>query len=132
MYETMWHSVCHILSIDVFTVYALPSRLVVTAYAFLVLIISNTYTANLAAFLTVDQLDTSIKNVADLWGKRVATFPTYQSRLNKNHPITTVTSDGALSVHPHPPPPPPRGFFLSQERKMVGQLDNMIATVTVL
>jgi hypothetical protein len=99
MYETTWHSMCHVLSMNVFTVYALPSRVVVAAYALLVLIICNTYTANLAAFLTVDQLDTSIKTVDDLWGKRVATFPTYHARLNRNHHIATVTDDGAL-----PPP----------------------------
>jgi hypothetical protein len=56
------------------------------------------FTANLAAFLTVDQLDTSITSVADLVGTHVATFPTYKSRLNRNHHIPTVTSDGALSV----------------------------------
>jgi hypothetical protein len=95
MYETTWHSMCHVLSMNVFTVYALPSRVVVAAYALLVLIICNTYTANLAAFLTVDQLDTSIKTVDDLWGKRVATFPTYHARLNRNHHIATVTDDGA-------------------------------------
>ena len=98
LYEALWHSVSHVLSINVFTVHAFPSRVVVAAYAFLVLIVSNTYTANLAAFLTVDQLETEINTVADLWGRNVATFPTYYRRLEQNHRILGDTSDSAPPV----------------------------------
>lgn len=93
--EALWHSVSQMLSINVFTVYVFSSRIVVAAYAFVVLIVSNTYLANLAAFLTVDQLDSKIKDVTDLWGKSVATFPTYFRRLEENHHITAITTDGA-------------------------------------
>jgi hypothetical protein len=58
--ESLWHSVSHTLSIDVFKVHSFPSRLITAAYAFLVMILTNTYTANLAAFLTVDRLDTQV------------------------------------------------------------------------
>ena len=39
--EALWHSIAHTLSIDVFRVHALPSRLVTIAYGFLVLVRSS-------------------------------------------------------------------------------------------
>lgn len=95
--EAMWHSVSHVLSFNVFVVNATPARIVVAAYAFMVLIISSTYLANLAAFLTVDQLDTTITSVSDLWDKAVATFPTYADRLDTNHHVSASTTDRAQS-----------------------------------
>ena len=77
-----------------FKVSSLPARIVTAAYAFLVLIITHTYTANLAAFLTVKQLDTKINSVEDLIGKTVASLPTYVDRLNASHRITAVDRDG--------------------------------------
>ena len=93
----MWHSLSHTLSIDVFRVSSFSARIIVAAYAFLVLIFTHTYTANLAAFLTVRVLDTSIRTIADLRGKAVATAPPYVNRLQENHHITASASDG---VHP--------------------------------
>jgi hypothetical protein len=87
------------LSINVFTVYAFPSRIVVAAYALVVLIVSNTYLANLAAFLTADQLESKIKDVRDLWGKSVATFPTYSVRLQDNQHISATTNDGTARLY---------------------------------
>jgi hypothetical protein len=93
--ECLWHSISQTLSIDVFKVSSLPARIVTASYAFLVLIITHTYTANLAAFLTVKQLDTKINSVEDLVGKTVATLPTYVDRLYTTHRIWAVDSDGA-------------------------------------
>ena len=98
--ECMWHSVSHTLSIDVFRVSSFSARIVTVAYAFLVLIITHTYTANLAAFLTVDRLHAKFNSVADLKGKAVATVAPYVGRLALNHGIAASTVDGA------PPPPP--------------------------
>eukprot|EP00892_Ulva_mutabilis_P006137 jgi/Ulvmu1/3896/UM018_0117.1 len=92
--QCLWHSVSHTLSIDVFHVRSMPARIITAAYAFLVLILTNTYTANLAAFLTVTQLDTPMSNVADLRGKTVATVEPYLERLYRNHHIIASTSDG--------------------------------------
>jgi ABC-type amino acid transport substrate-binding protein len=72
---------------------------VTAAYAFLVLIITHTYTANLAAFLTVKQLDTSISSVRDLQGKSVASLPTYVERLYTNQRIHATATDGAAPLH---------------------------------
>lgn len=92
--ECLWHSISQTLSIDVFRVSSLPARIVTAAYAFLVLIITHTYTANLAAFLTVKQLDTKINTVEDLVGKSVVTLPTYVDRLYDNHRIVAVDKYG--------------------------------------
>lgn len=94
--EALWHSVSNTLAIDVFKVSSLPARIIVSANAFVVLIIINTYTANLAAFLTVKQLDTSIHSVGDLAGKSVATAPTYVDRLYSNSRITATGRSGAI------------------------------------
>eukprot|EP00892_Ulva_mutabilis_P009348 jgi/Ulvmu1/6786/UM030_0124.1 len=91
--ECMWHSVCHALSIDVFRVRSFSARIVTVAYAFLVLIITHTYTANLAAFLTVQQLDTPIRSIKDLQGKAVSTVEVYASRLAENHHISASVVD---------------------------------------
>lgn len=93
--EALWHSISHTLSIDVFRVNAFPSRMVTVAYGFLVLILTNTYTANLAAFLTVDQLDTTVSSVDDLRGKSVATIQPYVKRLADNFGIAATSRDGA-------------------------------------
>jgi hypothetical protein len=69
--EALWHSISHVLAINVFTVHSVESRIVVATFAFVVLIVSNTYLANLAAFLTVDQLEGSVQSVSELWGKPV-------------------------------------------------------------
>lgn len=92
--ESLWHSISHTLSIDVFKVHAFPSRIITAAYAFLVLILTNTYTANLAAFLTVDQLDTQISDIVDLRGKAVVTIKPYVDRLYTNHRIVATDKEG--------------------------------------
>jgi hypothetical protein len=62
------------------------------------LIITNTYTANLAAFLTVDTLQTNIRTLSDLRGRNVGTLPSYVEQLRKRN-IQTVDSAGAASPH---------------------------------
>ena len=80
-----------------FKVHAFPSRIITAAYAFLVLILTNTYTANLAAFLTVDQLDTQISDIIDLRGKAVVTIEPYIDRLYSNHRIVATDKEGAAA-----------------------------------
>lgn len=77
--EALWHSISHVLEINVFTVHSLESRIIVATYAFVVLIVSNTYLANLAAFLTVDKLEGSVQSVSELWGKPVRIAALYSS-----------------------------------------------------
>ena len=79
--EALWHGLSHTLSIDVFRVNTLPARIVTAAYAFLVLIISSTYTANLAIFLTT-RTEVGITHIDELDGMLVSTVNTYMDRLN--------------------------------------------------
>lgn len=43
-----------------------PTRLTVAVWWFFALIVTSSYTANLAAFLTKEQMEESIQNVEDL------------------------------------------------------------------
>ena len=88
--EAIWHSLAHIFAIDCYRVNSFPSRLVVAGYGFMIIIIMNTYTANLAAFLTVQGLVTSIKGTNDLVGLAVASTPTYASSLSRSHISATI------------------------------------------
>ena len=92
--EALWHSVSHTLSIDVFRVNSFCARIVTVAYAFLVMIITNTYTANLAAFLTVSKLDTAINTVDDLRGKRLLTIDTYSDRIWHDFSLDSEVQEG--------------------------------------
>jgi hypothetical protein len=94
--ETLWHAVSHTLKIDVFRVYSFPARLVTVGYAFLVLIVSNTYTANFAAFLTADRLTTPIRTVGELRGKSVVSLEPYIQRLYDNHGLSATDREGEL------------------------------------
>lgn len=59
------------------------TRLIMLAYAFLVLIVVNLYTASSAAYLTQQKLDNSISSKADLPGKSVETWTNYVSLVQK-------------------------------------------------
>lgn len=72
-------------------VFSAPSRTVVTAYAFTVIVFSNTYLANLAAFLTVDRLNIRINSFRDLWAKTVGTYPVYIDILDAKYRLTPVS-----------------------------------------
>lgn len=65
--QAVWHSLAMLLSMNVFTVHAYQSRLIVAVYALVVLIVESTHLANLAAWLTVDRLDVQVSNIDDLW-----------------------------------------------------------------
>jgi TRAP-type uncharacterized transport system substrate-binding protein len=98
MRQSLWHSVALVLSIDVFRVHTTPGRVVAAAYAFVVLILTSTYTANLAAFLTKERLDTGITNIDDLRGKAVVTVPTYQDALLNQFSILASTGSNSTGV----------------------------------
>lgn len=59
----------------------IPARAATLCFAFFALIVVSSYTANLAAFLTVSKINTSVETVSDLRGKAIATVPVYIPRL---------------------------------------------------
>jgi hypothetical protein len=87
----VWHAISHVLHMNCLRVFSAPSRTVVTAYAFIVIVFSNTYLANLAAFLTVDRLNNHINSFHDLWSKAVGTYPVYIDLLDVKYKLNPVS-----------------------------------------
>ncbi|CAD7704127.1 unnamed protein product [Ostreobium quekettii] len=84
--EATYDSFASLLHLGHFRVKSAAARVVAMAYGFLVLIIINTYVANLAAFLTITQVDTMINGLQDLTklpGKRVVSVSVYGNRLKR-------------------------------------------------
>ncbi|CAD7701751.1 unnamed protein product [Ostreobium quekettii] len=82
--DATYDSFAALVNFGHYEVHSTAARVVVMAYGFLVLIIVNTYVANLAAFLTITQVDTLVKGVgdlADLPGRRVVSIQVYRDRL---------------------------------------------------
>ena len=98
----LWESLCHVLHIDHMRVFAVPARIVVAAYAFVVLVFSNTYLANLAAFLTADRLNTQSRTLRDLWGKPVGTYGIFQDAIEQAYGLSTIDipAVGNSTLHP--------------------------------
>ena len=81
--DATWHSIVALINFGHFQVHSTAARAVVMGYGFLVLIIVNTYVANLAAFLTATQVDTRIADARDLFGQRVGTVKVYETQLRR-------------------------------------------------
>lgn len=68
-------------------VVSLGAKIAAASFAFLALLVVNTYTANLAAVLTVSAINSQIHDINDLRGKSVATYDTYIPRLRQHSGI---------------------------------------------
>lgn len=95
MKQAIWDSLVTLLNFGNFTVQSQEARIIVVGYGFLVLILINTYVANLAAFLTITNIESSIKSVSDLLGKRVLAGGVYEKRLRKQNINVERTFDSA-------------------------------------
>lgn len=62
-------------------------------FLFMAMILVNTYTANLAAFLTVNQINSQITSVEQLRGKAVASNPVYLEKLRSRYGILAIELD---------------------------------------
>lgn len=68
--ESMWYSINVLLQGGTeYSPQTTSTRTVIAFYWFCILIINAAYTANLAAFLTIRQIDTAIRSVQDLVGR---------------------------------------------------------------
>lgn|SRR6218665_220684 len=93
-----WSCVCHRRS--------LSGRVVGSAWWFFTLIIISSYTANLAAFLTVERMLTPIQNVDDLAKQSEIMYGTLDAGSTKdffqvNNPITPRTLLSSLIYIAH-------------------------------
>ncbi|GMH41002.1 hypothetical protein BSKO_08912 [Bryopsis sp. KO-2023] len=84
MRVAVWESLSSLMQCGSFTVRSQSARIIVLGYAFMILIIINTYVANLAAFLTITNIDSTVRSVSDLIGKNVGTGTVYMNRLRRN------------------------------------------------
>ena len=73
--DAVWHAIAFTLNVDVIRVSTLPARIIMSAFAFVVIIVWASYTANLAANLTVKRLETSIQSLSDLKACRLFLHP---------------------------------------------------------
>eukprot|EP00803_Ostreobium_quekettii_P010864 evm.model.scf_2103.1 EVM.evm.TU.scf_2103.1 scf_2103:910-3856(-) len=93
--DATYDSIAALVNFGHYRVNSTAARTVVMAYGFLVLIIINTYVANLAAFLTISQVDPLINGVDDLMnipGKRVASIDVYKERLLRQGILAVIVS----------------------------------------
>ncbi|KAL4433390.1 hypothetical protein ABPG77_010243 [Micractinium sp. CCAP 211/92] len=81
--ESGWRSAITLMLMDGFAVTSQGARIAVLCFCFLALLVTSTYTANLAAFVTVNTIKSHITSIADLRGRAVGTSPIYVSRLEK-------------------------------------------------
>jgi len=66
------------------------ARLASIPFAFMTVILMSTYTANLAAVLTVNQINSQVHSIYDLKGKAVSTNDIYQDRLRVRYGIVST------------------------------------------
>lgn len=92
--EATWRSLWALQHGNIFDVTSLGARIAVVCFSFVALIIGSSYTANLAAFLTVRRAS-SIRSVYDLSGLAVASVPVYIPRLRSQYGI--IASDANIT-----------------------------------
>lgn len=90
--EVIWASVSQALLLDKVAVYSTPARIILAGFSFLVLTVSNTYTANLISFLTTSRIDIpyGIEHIRARGGL-VATIPPYVERIRQQLKLDAVS-----------------------------------------
>lgn len=81
--ESTWRTALTLMLMDSFAVTSQGARVAVLCFVFLALLTTSTYTANLAAFVTVNTIESRITGLGDLRGRAVGTSPIYIERLTK-------------------------------------------------
>ena len=93
--EATWRALWTIQHGETLAVSSLGARIAVICFAFMALIVGSSYTANLAAFLTVQKVNNQITSVYDLPGLAVASVPVYIPRLRSQYGI--IASDANIT-----------------------------------
>ena len=89
-----WRSLWVLQHGNILDVTSLGARIAVLCFSFFALILCSSYTANLAAFLTVRRAS-AIRSVYDLGGLAVASVPVYIPRLRSQYGI--IASDANIT-----------------------------------
>jgi hypothetical protein len=97
--EALVRSVWTLTGGETIEVSSTGAKLATVCFAFFALIVSATYTANLASLLTVSSLTSEIRSVEDLRGRAVATLEVYQPRLRSRYGlIASAVGDSADAI----------------------------------
>ena len=91
-YESLWRTLWVLIQGETFGVSMIPARLVVATFAFFALILSSSYTANLAAFLTTQSYG-GVRNIFDLRGSAVSTVEVYRDALVERYRLQPSIAD---------------------------------------
>jgi len=75
---------------ETYDVSSFGAKVAVLCFSFMALILSSSYTANLASILTANNFNSEITSVNDLRGKAVTTNEIYRSRLQARYGIQSV------------------------------------------
>ncbi len=87
--EATWRTLWVMIQGETMGVSMIAARIVVIVLAFVALILSASYTANLAAFLTLQSFS-SVNSIYDLQGLAVSTVEVYQDRILSRYGLKTV------------------------------------------
>ena len=90
--EATWRTLWVMIQGETMSVSMLSARVVVIVLAFVALILSASYTANLAAFLTLKSFS-SVNSIYDLQGYAVSTVEAYQQRIQEGYGLKTMVAD---------------------------------------
>lgn len=88
--EAAWRSTWSFMHGETLDVSSMAARIAVGAFAFMSLIVSSTYTANLAAFLTVKNINSAITSLSQLRSRAVGSSDIYLARLRARHGIVAT------------------------------------------
>lgn len=87
--EATWRTLWVMIQGETMSVSMFGARIVVIVLAFVALILSASYTANLAAFLTLKSFS-SVNSIYDLQGLAVSTVEAYQNRIQAAYGLKTL------------------------------------------
>jgi hypothetical protein len=90
--ESLWRTLWVLIQGETFGVSMIPARLVVITFAFFALILSSSYTANLAAFLTTQSYG-GINTIYDLRGRAVSSVEVYKLPLEERYRLQPSIAD---------------------------------------
>ena len=85
--EATVRSMWTLLGMETLQVSSVGAKIASLCFAFMALILVNTYTANLAAVLTVNQINGQVRSIEDLRGKAVAADSIYIPRLRTRYGV---------------------------------------------
>lgn len=91
--EATWRAGWTLFGQETFHASSFPARFTIMFFAALCMIVSSTYTANLAAFLTVNQVTGTINNVDDLRGKAAHAADVYKQKMRTKYGMFTSAVD---------------------------------------